>query len=549
MRQPKVGIYMSCYNHEKYVAEAMDSIVGQTYANWELFVANDGSADGTGEILAAYEDRRIHYFDFKENTKFVGVAEFLQGKLRESDAEYIAIMSSDDKWEPDKLESQIAVFQKYPEYRAVFTWDKLLFTQEDYYKDRLTYSHERNRSRYDWMWHFYYAGNCLNSCSMLMEREAFFEFGGFNHIFLGVADYRLWMQFVSKYPFYLMDRELTYYRRHESNLSSGSAETFLRTQNESCAALFHVIRGMSADCFHRTFYGELMYTGCVSDEELLAEKFILLADVRYATYEQAAIMLYLSNCDNRLFTEILEKNYSFSPGDFIEFNANSGLQFIANTVYGQEVLAQKERKNCVPADFILNEIDRGRLNEKTLGAYRYSALRKLYEVIVRLENGERQFAYICGTIKTLRERSRAAAAGRSIVLIAAEDTKIDVRAEAAAVCEPGDTCKVAFVPTAAEGFLQGAAWKSQKEETMAGVPVIRLFDAAEHCVRFLWEVDESADIIYYIDCLSEAYECGKMAFGYGLDVEQRCILSGDAYRAQTAERNALSAIMERIEER
>ena len=53
---------------------------------------------------------------------------------------------------------------------------------------------------------------------------------------------------------------------------------------------------------------------------------------------------------------------------------------------------------------------------------------------------------------------------------------------------------------------------------MAGVPVIRLYDAAEHCVRFLWEVDESADIIYYIDCLSEAYECGKMAFGYGLDV-------------------------------
>ena len=135
------------------------------------------------------------------------------------------------------------------------------------------------------------------------------------------------------------------------------------------------------------------------------------------------------------------------------------------------------------------------------------------------------------------------------MLIAAEDTKLDVRAEAAAVCEPGDTCKVAFVPTAAEGFVQGAAWKSQKEETMAGVPVIRLYDAAEHCVRFLWEVDESADIIYYIDCLSEAYECGKMAFGYGLDVEQRCILSGDAYRAQTAERNALSAIMERIEER
>lgn len=47
MKQPKVIIYMSCYNHEKFVAEAMDSVINQTYLNWELYVANDGSTDRT----------------------------------------------------------------------------------------------------------------------------------------------------------------------------------------------------------------------------------------------------------------------------------------------------------------------------------------------------------------------------------------------------------------------------------------------------------------------------------------------------------------------
>lgn len=85
MKGPKIGIYMSCYNHEPYVREAMDSIIGQTYKNWVLYVVNDASTDATGDILATYQDERIHYYDFKENTQYVGATNFLQSLLRDVD--------------------------------------------------------------------------------------------------------------------------------------------------------------------------------------------------------------------------------------------------------------------------------------------------------------------------------------------------------------------------------------------------------------------------------------------------------------------------------
>ena len=104
MKQSKVAIYMSCYNHEKYVTDAVNSILNQTYPNLELYMVNDSSTDETGKILEQFRDERIHYFDFKENTKFAGASAFLQKLIKNSDADYVACMASDDMWREDKLE-------------------------------------------------------------------------------------------------------------------------------------------------------------------------------------------------------------------------------------------------------------------------------------------------------------------------------------------------------------------------------------------------------------------------------------------------------------
>ena len=64
MQKGKVAIHMCCYNHGRFVAEAIDSILEQTYTNWELWMANDGSTDDSAEIMASYESDRIHFYNF-----------------------------------------------------------------------------------------------------------------------------------------------------------------------------------------------------------------------------------------------------------------------------------------------------------------------------------------------------------------------------------------------------------------------------------------------------------------------------------------------------
>ena len=68
MKKGKVAVFMCCYNSEKFVAEAIETILNQTYSNWELWVANDGSTDSSAEIISSYKDDRIHFYNFKENT-------------------------------------------------------------------------------------------------------------------------------------------------------------------------------------------------------------------------------------------------------------------------------------------------------------------------------------------------------------------------------------------------------------------------------------------------------------------------------------------------
>ena len=82
---PKVAFFMPCYNHKNYIAEAMQSILNQTYSNWELYVADDGSTDGTKEVIKSFRDRRIHFYDFEKNTSFIGAFMFIQKEMEKGE--------------------------------------------------------------------------------------------------------------------------------------------------------------------------------------------------------------------------------------------------------------------------------------------------------------------------------------------------------------------------------------------------------------------------------------------------------------------------------
>lgn len=105
--QPLVSIVMPVYNGEKYIVEALESVINQSYDDWELIIVNDCSTDSTGKVLAdfAENDLRIRVIENKTNC---GAAKSRNAAISESKGQYIAFIDSDDIWHEDKLEKQIA---------------------------------------------------------------------------------------------------------------------------------------------------------------------------------------------------------------------------------------------------------------------------------------------------------------------------------------------------------------------------------------------------------------------------------------------------------
>lgn len=117
----KVNILMSTYNGEKYLKEQLDSLLHQTYENIEIHVRDDGSADGTKEILKAYEQRGEIKFYEGEN---VGYKKSFYWLLKNcGDADYFAYCDQDDIWLPQKIEMSVEALSEYEEIPALYISD------------------------------------------------------------------------------------------------------------------------------------------------------------------------------------------------------------------------------------------------------------------------------------------------------------------------------------------------------------------------------------------------------------------------------------------
>jgi glycosyltransferase involved in cell wall biosynthesis len=116
----KVSILMPAYNEEKYISEAINSVINQTFKDWELIIINDASTDKTKEIVEKFikKDKRIKLINNKTN-KFQSAARE-KGK-KQAKGKYIAFLDADDKYLKNKLEKQINFLEKHPDIDLVYT--------------------------------------------------------------------------------------------------------------------------------------------------------------------------------------------------------------------------------------------------------------------------------------------------------------------------------------------------------------------------------------------------------------------------------------------
>ena len=108
LRQPLVSIIVNCFNGEEYLREALDSIITQTYKNWEIIFWDNQSNDTSAKIFKSYQDNRLKYYLAPSHTKILYEAR--NYALKKATGDFIAFLDVDDYWLPDKLEKQIPLF-------------------------------------------------------------------------------------------------------------------------------------------------------------------------------------------------------------------------------------------------------------------------------------------------------------------------------------------------------------------------------------------------------------------------------------------------------
>ena len=201
---PKISVIMPAYNAEKYIAEAIDSILAQTFGDFEFIILNDCSGDRTEEIILSYKDPRIVYL---KNEKNLGVAETLNKGLAIAGGEYIARMDADDISLPERFARQVAYLDSHSAV-AVLGTNLQCFNEDGVIRTGWSVSEPR-QMKVDMLF------SCgLAHPSVMMRTSVIRDLGGYDPEYNGMEDYELWCRVLESCEITTLPDILLRYRIH-----------------------------------------------------------------------------------------------------------------------------------------------------------------------------------------------------------------------------------------------------------------------------------------------------------------------------------------------
>jgi glycosyltransferase involved in cell wall biosynthesis len=214
--RPLVSIIVTSYNYEKYIGQTIQSILSQTYTNWELIVSDDCSTDDSLEIIRAFNDDRITLLTTETNlgggTAYNKAYALCTGK-------YLCCLDSDDFMAPDKIEKQVRFLEEHSGVDVLGTFITEVDDEGNATGDKFKHEEWFNRNidlnqPESWLWQ-----NRLNHSSVLIRKSVHDLVGLINNN-LVFYDYELWVRcLATKAVFRILPERLTYYRYHGVNVT------------------------------------------------------------------------------------------------------------------------------------------------------------------------------------------------------------------------------------------------------------------------------------------------------------------------------------------
>jgi glycosyltransferase involved in cell wall biosynthesis len=225
---PLVSIFIPAYNAGQFVAQAIDSVLAQTYSNYELIIIDDGSTDDTALVLKAYQSHPK--ITIQRNPKNVGMAANWNIGLGLCQGEFIAKLDADDFYEPGYLEAVVKVFQKNKTVGLVFSGLNLIYSDGHVEPEMISLrSWVRNRQNF--------LPTLLQLCvirspTVCVRRSCYDQLGGFIEQMQIHADWEMWVRIVAHYPIGFIARRLANYRMNYGSNCTAQAAFDGRSKND-----------------------------------------------------------------------------------------------------------------------------------------------------------------------------------------------------------------------------------------------------------------------------------------------------------------------------
>ncbi len=217
---PKVVVIIPCFNASETIEQTLKSVEGQTYRNYDVLIINDGSTDGTEELVLSYRDRTGKAWRVITQPNMGQTVAKNTGILN-SNSEYIAFLDSDDVWAPEKLEYQVNLMMSNHDVGLCYTGGMLINEQGD--NIGLIHCSDIYRGKcYDSL----LLKNNIIASSVMVRRKVLDKVGVFDERFRACENWDLWIRVSKISQIEYIDKALTYYRVHPGNMSRNVSKMF-----------------------------------------------------------------------------------------------------------------------------------------------------------------------------------------------------------------------------------------------------------------------------------------------------------------------------------
>ena len=314
---------MSSYNYARYLRQSIESVLCQTFSDFELFIVDDASTDDSWQIIQSYQDSRVHGIrnPVNRNDKII-MKEVILGQ---ASGEYIAVHHSDNLWMPKKLEQQVRYLDENPNTGAIFTQVQLIDQEGSDFSDSSHPYHgvfdQPNRNRQEWLNFFFFCGNALCHPSVLIRKKVYEECGFYRNGLMQLPDLDMWVRVCLAYEIFILPQKLVKFRieANRNNISGDRVDSRNRLRFENMQVIDQFKTISNFEEFEKIFpQAEKYYNPEGYDLSFILGKLIFETGSQGPERVLFGLQLLFDVISDPSRAPLIEKLYGFTHKDFAQ---------------------------------------------------------------------------------------------------------------------------------------------------------------------------------------------------------------------------------------